>query len=466
MLWLYLHFPSLQLDSCFFDSDLENNIAIVDEHHQIIQLSKSGFDAGLKLNMGLGTAASLCQDLQVYPYDIDIEHKKLKEIAQWLYLITSDITLCEPNGILLKISNMLCLYSNLEHYWLTVQQHLKKFNVRYQFSTGFSPYSAQILAQQKKQFITDDSDLMKKHLYTLPLGVSDLSEKVVDKLSRVGIETFDALFTIPMADIAKRFDIDLINYIGKLTGRFKHPVDFYHPPQTFKYSLDLLYEIENIQFLERPLGNLLKKLEHFLKLRDQLANEIQIILQLRNKQNTEFKICSAQGEYLASKWLSLSQLTFESLSIDSPVVAITLSVTRITQQEGSYTDLFEGKQGTTNALELMSLLHAKLGERALHNPGLLEDPRPEIAYQYTSPNTALSPTLSIPPKLRPAILLPHPKPLEEKVTLSLGPERVATGWWDNQPMVRDYFIAHTNEGRWLWVFRTPKQQWFLHGVFS
>ena len=33
-------------------------------------------------------------------------------------------------------------------------------------------------------------------------------------------------------------------------------------------------------------------------------------------------------------------------------------------------------------------------------------------------------------------------------------------------MIRDYFIARTEQGRWLWVFRTPEQQWFIHGQFS
>jgi hypothetical protein len=34
-----------------------------------------------------------------------------------------------------------------------------------------------------------------------------------------------------------------------------------------------------------------------------------------------------------------------------------------------------------------------------------------------------------------------------------GPERIETGWWDGDPVARDYFIAVDAEGALLWVFR-------------
>ena len=49
---------------------------------------------------------------------------------------------------------------------------------------------------------------------------------------------------------------------------------------------------------------------------------------------------------------------------------------------------------------------------------------------------------------RPSLLLPHPEPLEQQVVMS-GPERIVTGWWDNSPVVRDYFIAKNTQKQWL-----------------
>jgi protein ImuB len=56
--------------------------------------------------------------------------------------------------------------------------------------------------------------------------------------------------------------------------------------------------------------------------------------------------------------------------------------------------------------------------------------------------------------------------------LLTGPERIESGWWDQEEAVgdlrRDYFIALTADVRWAWVFRELRSPggWFLHGWFS
>ena len=49
-----------------------------------------------------------------------------------------------------------------------------------------------------------------------------------------------------------------------------------------------------------------------------------------------------------------------------------------------------------------------------------------------------------------------------------GPERIETGWWDDLPVARDYFVATTVTGERLWVYRECHggQNWFLHGRFG
>ena len=121
MLWLYLHFPSLQLDSLFSgDKQNEHPLIIVDEKtHKVIQANSLALDSGITLGMGIGSAAALNHELQVLPHRAEIEENRLKEIAHWAYLVTSDMALLPPNGLLIKTSNMLSLYDGarqlLEH---------------------------------------------------------------------------------------------------------------------------------------------------------------------------------------------------------------------------------------------------------------------------------------------------------------------------------------------------------------
>ena len=49
-----------------------------------------------------------------------------------------------------------------------------------------------------------------------------------------------------------------------------------------------------------------------------------------------------------------------------------------------------------------------------------------------------------------------------------GPERIQSGWWDNKPVDRDYFVARNPLGETCWVYREldAARRWYLHGVFG
>lgn len=219
-----------------------------------------------------------------------------------------------------------------------------------------------------------------------------------------------------------------------------------------------------------------------MKLRDRVAFELTLTLHLRDKDDHHVSFYSAQGDYLAEKWANLTHLTLESLKLPAPVQGLTLSLARHGEPQMAYHDLFDGNTGTLAALDLLSLLQAKLGQACILTPKIQQDPRPEKANQYLPPTLSHTAKKGLDPqelnqqatttnninqqRLRPSILLPEPETLTENVTLSQGPERIVSGWWDGEKIIRDYFIAHSENGRWLWVFRTPDKQWFLHGLFS
>jgi protein ImuB len=52
--------------------------------------------------------------------------------------------------------------------------------------------------------------------------------------------------------------------------------------------------------------------------------------------------------------------------------------------------------------------------------------------------------------------------------LASGPERIETGWWDGRDIRRDYYVATTQNGVRLWIYRERARDgdWWLHGVFG
>ncbi|WP_407531255.1 Y-family DNA polymerase [Vibrio parahaemolyticus] len=465
VLWIYLHFPHLQLDALFGNNQEHPVVIVENQRCRIIQYNETAEQQGIKPNMGLGSAASLCHDLQVHPYHPQTEWNKLQEVAQWMYLVTSDVVLMPNQGILLRATPMLNLYEGLQNYWNKIRTHLDELKLSFQFGCGFSPFSAKLMALSGANMLSEDKISIQKALFPLPLTLTDLSPSNVEKLQRVGVTTLQGLLELPLQDIARRFDIDLVNYVGRLTGQFKHPVDFYHPTESFQVYLELLFEIENVQWIEKPLAKLLRQLETFLKLRDKVAFELRLTLHQRDKHEQHLQLTSAQGDYLCHRWQQLASLSLESLTLNGAVVGLTLKVVRQGEPLSAARDLFSGPKGQMNALELLSLLQAKLGKSAVLKPDIACDPRPEKASQYRLADEPDVPTHSIPDLLRPAMQLPAPIALQEQVSLVHGPERIVSGWWDGDEIMRDYYIAHTKQGRWLWVFRDQHKHWFLHGYF-
>ena len=464
ILWLYLHFPRLQLDTLCPE---ENTPACIVDKHLITQANQTAIETGIEPGMGLGSAASLCSRLQVYPYNPDTEKQKLYEIAHWLYMVTSDIALFPPAGLLLKVTNMLTLYDGLAAYWHSLKTHLDQLGVHYHFATAHSPLAARLMAQSAHNQISDDAKAITNRLSRYPLTATEIDAGTIEKLNRVGIRQLKELLSLDMTDIARRFNIELVNYTGRLTGRFRHPVDFYNPPETFTRYLELMFEMDNLQWLEKPLGKLLNQLETFLRLRDMVAYELTLSLHQREKEDQNVILTSARGDYLAEKWAQLSKLTLESVKLDAPLIAITLTASQMGQLQAATTDIFDGETGALSPPELISLLQAKMGKEAVKGIALTDDPRPEKSSRLCSPfakEEAAPEKRHIP--LRPSILFPAPRPLRQAISILRGPERIATGWWDSEEIVRDYFVAKTEQGRWLWVFRNQQKEWFIHGLFS
>ena len=82
-----------------------------------------------------------------------------------------------------------------------------------------------------------------------------------------------------------------------------------------------------------------------------------------------------------------------------------------------------------------------------------------------------------PAVLRPLWMLETPRPLDDDgpapayrgvLCLESEPERIETGWWDDEGIARDYYTAINPRGLRLWIFRdrSPGAPWYLHGYFG
>ncbi len=474
-LWIYLHFNRLQLDLIEHNTlNAEHQtqlsslpVAVIDANaNKVCQVNQLAFTKGVKLNMGLASASLLCSNLQLHEYNSDIESQHIINIADYLYLFTSDIVLIPPNAILLRAQHMLDLYGGIQSYWRVIQQALDKQNVSYIASSSFSVQAARLLALSGHSIISDNRQHIENTLQDCPLHLTDIDNKDIQKLTRIGVTTYGDLIKLPIAELANRVSRFSMQIINELLGKQASKVNFYQPLPHYNDYIELLYEISVSDKLTPVIYKCLDKFSEFLLLRNAHCISIEITFFQRDHEACCYTFNSIRPIYKAKDWLDIISLKLEQIKFSSPVYALALACKQYDRAEVANDDLFANKSTHVAALTLLSRLQSKLGQNNVQSLKFTEDFRPDQCSQtYELGKAKTTNNHRSVFSDRPGLLLDRPKPLELEVELIKGPERIQTGWWDNNSIHRDYYIAQSPTGQQVWIFKTPQKEWFLHGFF-
>ena len=174
----------------------------------------------------------------------------------------------------------------------------------------------------------------------------------------------------------------------------------------------------------------------------------------------------------------LLTVKLETVALPAPVVALELRSGRVTTAAAREPDLFR-RSGVSDWPQLLDNLSARLGPQSVHGLRCADEHRPERAFDLVAaeaervpPGTTDAVTDDSTVPARPLWLLPEPCALSSfgagAVTCESGPERIESGWWDGADVARDYYVATTQGGECLWIYRERRapHDWHVHGVFA
>ena len=445
-------------------------LIIVDrDRNQVVQLNDLALAAGVAIGMGLAMAISMSSEIKVLEYKPSIEEERLNELAHRLYHYTADIALDPPQGLFLRIDNMLRLYESVEQYCEIIGKQLTELNLNYSYGVAPVALMAKLIGLTRQNQLCVDYQTSKAFISALSIEALALSNKQKEQLSRVGLKTVGDLLQIPMKSLAKRFDLSVFTYLGQVSGDLKLPMSFFSPTLKYQRTLELLFEISNAQILAKPIKRMLDELEEFLRTRNLVTDTLLFSFYYRYNDGIDLTVQRAGGEYKAERWLALLSLQLETVKLSEPVVTIRLVSQKLAPFKARESDLFSNKNSRLEPDELLSQLVAKLGGDAVTRLVYNDCIAPEAANAQCLTNGECAKKdnfISSIISLRPSFLQAMPSPLKETVTLLHGPERILTNWWESELIYRDYFIANNKRGQWLWVYRTPDQDWFVQGVFA
>ncbi|MBT1451917.1 DNA polymerase Y family protein [Glaciecola sp. XM2] len=471
-LWIYLHFTQLHLNvientQVHDERELAQPRAIYNmQSNQLVQLNESALQKGIKHGMGLASASLLYPQLNVHEYNEEIEKHALEHMANALYLLSSDIVLMPPNGLVLRAQNMLKLYGGLGPYWQNISRCLSQLGYRYQSAAGFSIQACKVMAKCKQGIISQERDVIEQQLFKCSLAHCDIDLKDFEKLKRIGISTVDELSRVPLSQLANRISRYSVGIIAELRGQAPSKVTFFAPSISYEDYIELLYDISLVDKLVPVLKHALKKLETFLYVRNTQCLHIDVSFYQREHEPLQIGFDSAMAIYRHQDWLEIASLKLEQVRFASPVYALKLVCEKYEVAHASVDDFFTHKSTHIETMSLTSRLASKLGQQKITRLNFIDDFRPEKStlaladIKSKSLNHAQSVFAD-----RPGFLLETPTLLQQKIQLIKGPERMICGWWDDGVVTRDYYIGQSQQGQQMWVFKTPEKDWYLHGYF-
>jgi len=463
MLWLHIHFPRLALEAQFMaDNRAIPQLLLVPGNQTIIQCNTHATAQGVCVGMNKKTAFCLLEDCAIADYDLNIEHDSLNQLALLCYHQAAQISLVKPQGLLLELGSMLPLFNGLTPYWQNLKQRLDNSGYSYVMCTGHTPSAAKILSEANIELCTDDIDVIQQTLLELSVEQLNLPAKLTKKLLSMGIHQYGQLKNTPRKELGYRFGVELVEQLHKLENDSQPPTSF-KLPERFQQTMHLSYEAEQARGLIFPLRRILLNLEAYLVSRQRLCEKLLIKLEHRDGRASLLTLPSVRGSYRQKDWLALLQIQLESTQLIDPVTSLTLRAKNFIPMQAEHKDLIGGRHIQGDADRMHSLLLARLGEEQVKTLKAEADPRPEVASQLQNSHNNETEHFI---KKWPSFLLPAPKAINAShYELISGPERIEGGWWDAQPVRRDYYTAKHGQ-QTVWLFRRDDGQWFLHGIFA
>jgi len=470
--WVCIGLPQLALDKRQREvADTTQPLALLSGpvQRRIVHVANiAAQQHGVRAGLSLASAQALCPGLQWHPFDPVATEQLRQRIAAWAYRFSAQVTTDFPDAVVLEIGRSRRLFGEWPELQARLREELRSWGITHRLCAAPYPMAAHVLAMAGDEFDAwgVDSHRVQAALGCLPVQRAGLDAASVLSLQRLGLRQLRQVFELPRDGLARRTSPTLLLQLDRMRGLLPTPVRYYHPPDQFDVRIEFDAEVESHLALAFPLRRLIDDLGLFLSARDGGAQQLNLFLAHEGRPPTQVVVGLLSPERDPARLFELARTRLEQASCPAPVRALRVQVTHLPPFVPGTQDLFDSRsQQALTWSQLRERLRARLGDASVQGVGMRAEHRPELATLAH----ATSELAVLPEQLRPAWLLPVPRPLRERVLRVLsGPERIESGWWDGADVRRDYYRVETTAGQQAWVFCAPGERgpYMLHGWFA
>ncbi len=535
MLWLALHCPTLPLDCILrrWPEGLDPALAVtdLDGSRRLIRVATAKAQtSGVVAGQSVATALALLPDLILIARKVEDERIAVTEAALAALRFTPLVSL-RASGLVMEISASLRLFGGRRLLKHSLAEAMRVQGLSIASAQGPTPHGAWLLALEHARRRAKAEMLRARDpsrvapvsrpgqdfataLDALPIGHLESVQSSLGRLEGIGIRTFADLRRLPVKGLARRFGPALIDELARASGDRPDPQTLFEAPSRFDTRIELMARVESAEALVFASRRLLEQMTGWLAARRAAVRSFTLVLHHDRWTRdaippTPVEIVLATPGNDLTRLATLVREHLSRLELPAPVLELSLEAPAIVEECEAHGSLFPERERATETLaRLLEKLTARLGREATTRLERVADHRPERAWREvggdlleervavasarSSRTTAATtirpasntidggqPGRSCGP--RPVWQLPEPQPLEVRaerpvyeaspLDLVAGPERIETGWWDDAPATRDYFIGENAEGRLVWIYkeRLPapgKPLWYLQGLFG
>ncbi|HET9835120.1 MAG TPA: DNA polymerase Y family protein [Rhodanobacteraceae bacterium] len=467
MLWASIALPHLALDGVLRQrTDAEAPLALMEgpPHARVLMdVNDTAARAGLRAGQPLTAARALLGHFEAVPFDTAAVAHSHRFLAAVAYRYSSEVALL-PDAIVLEVGHSRSLFGPWPQLARRLRDDLTQLGFRHRLAAAPTLHAARALAEHANGSAILDAKDLRTGLSRLPASHAGLPDETATTLMQMGLRTLGQVLDMPREGLRRRFGNELLQALDRLTGAAPDGLARYRPADRFVQRIEFEPEVENLSALVFPLRRLTGDLAAYLSGRDGGVQRFVIELEHQANDSTRVQVGLLEPLRDPEQLFEFSRGRLEAQRLRAPVRAMRLLAEELPPFVPAGRDLFDRRPA--HALDIVQLrerLRARLGDRAIYTLRDTLDPRPERA-QSREDEAELHETLP-----RPTWLLERPIPLRGPAPqLIAGPERLETGWWDGEPMRRDYYVAQTSLGQRAWIFCTTGQQgpWMLHGWFA
>lgn len=461
-LYMQLEFPELALEAVGVDYQ-DTRIAVYQEHY-VIKASPSATASGVLPGMTLSLALTLCPDLKTVVANPKKQRRLLYQLAHWAYQYSHQVAI-RNSGLCLEIARSERLFGDPKSIQSQLRQACQKAGRPVRIAFGHTPEMADLFLKQ--HLCPEPADFMHTVMNS-PLDATLMPSDQLKRLRHMGFRTLGDYFKTTARARQKRITETLYRTLEAVSGRHMSALKWFEPAPYFQHSLEFLRGLETQDMLRFPMHRLIQEAQQWLRQRQAATDVLQWSFQLEQGTTLKQPVRFNQPQWQADPLFDASWLSLSSLTLKDAVIAVSLDIRDLVEATPERRDLFL-KHSDTDRHRLLDRLRARLGDQAITTPCRLKDPRPEKANRCLTEQHAPHTPPTLPPRpiwlVEPAILLGNSPEIAGHRLLQ-GPERIESGWWDAEPVCRQYWVSWCDQ-RLGWIYHDQHHKsWWLAGWFT